>query len=532
MGFLAALLSFPILLFVAPPFVFLCLLKDALVGMLQKFFATISRASPNVSGDKEHPPVPLWGAFTGTVFGYFKYMGPSGGWVGYQVGNTARTSQVCGFDDGHGTVNLADRASAESVLAGNTCANDEHPINLAIASELFAGQVPNFTRHGDLAVRARAFLLEVIPQDPSTPRLAHAVAEMQKNIQTWATQNVSKPKLADLLNEAVLHFSTTLLLGAPLDTKLIFKVFPFPVSGLLYPKMPACLLGPIYQRAKSASAEIWKKMQASPNWPLIKEAADRHGLEYEAACGNVLIAATFNAFGLGNSLMNAFYVLPNLPEGGQELLRDDELLQSMAWELLRNNGPGENYICKEDRLIPTSAGVTHRVKKGTNLYFHMGHAQRDGYVWKDANEFRVDRFKPLPPATLKNPEGDLQPLPTICFGCPLGTMTDEAQHKRSHQCAFIHLAQPFLAQYIEMLVSNFVWQVKGYEAKAGTNGAYSFDYSATHVIKTSGDPGQDNTPRVKGGDTRLAFFNLRGSVGGEIALEVLSFGAKPLLDNQ
>lgn len=416
------------------------------------------------------------------------------------------------------------------ILAGNTCEKDRHPINLSIARALFSGQVPNFTRDGDVAVRSRMFLLQVIPQNPSSEQLDEALAAMKRNIQGWTSQDVKKTKLSDLLDTAILHFSSTLLLGESLDPALISKVFPFPVSGLKYPQFPAVLWGPLYQRAVSARDEIWQKMKASPNWPKIKTAAESSGIDDDAACGNMLVAMGFNAFGLGNSLMNAFYLLPNLPEGGLELLRDDELLQSMAWELLRNNGPGENYTTKEDTVIPTSAGVTHRIKAGTNCYFHMGQAQRDEFVWKDASQFRVDRFKPVPSASLMNPESGAEPLPTLAFGCPLGTVLDQAQHERSHQCAFIHLAQPFLARFVKFLASEFTFGVKGYQAKPGTHGNYSFDYSID-VIKSTGNPGEDNVPKVPGGDTYLAFFRVRGGAGGEVALS-LNSGGQPLLGNQ
>jgi len=510
------ILSAPLLLLFVPVFL-LKLLWNLVLGIFQKIYALVVRPDPNIVGD-DTSPVPIYGSYTGTIFGYFKYMGASwGGWTSYQQANDACGDQVCALDNGCPTVTVLDRASAEKILAGNTCEEDEHPINLTFDKTLFAGQVPNFTRHGDLAVRSRKFLLRIVPQDPSSPQLAEAVEAMRVHMQGWAMQDVSQQPLGNLINGAILTFSSTMLLGTPIGEQLITKVFPVPASGLDYPRVPNCLLGPVYQSALRGQKEILQRMKASPNWPKIKTAAENAGLDDDSACGNMLVAMTFNAFGLGNSLMNAFYFLPALPRQGQELLDDSELLESMAWELLRLNGPPESCTLKRDTDIPTSKGVMHRVKQGTSCYFHLGQVQRDETVWGSASQLRCDRFKPCPAPTLKDPDGDAQPLPTMGFGCPLGTITDKQQHETSHQCAFIHCAQPFIVRFLKMLVNDFTWQVAGFQPTQGTHGALSFDVSP-QVLKKTGNPSEDMTPAVPGGVTKLQCFFIRPgrmSIGGD-----------------
>merc|ERR1711879_684344 len=96
----------------------------------------------------------------------------------------------------------------------------------------------------------------------------------------------------------------------------------------------------------------------------------------------------------------------------------------------------------------------------------------------------------------------------------------------------IHCAQPFMVQFLKMLVSDFIWQVKGFEPKAGTSGPYSFDLSMA-VIKNTSNAAEDMTPQVPGGDTKLASFSLRSSGGQSVGAEgVRSCMANPLLEGQ
>ena len=70
--------------------------------------------------------------------------------------------------------------------------------------------------------------------------------------------------------------------------------------------------------------------------------------------------------GLGNSMLNMVY-LANLGENRPMLLRDEALMTSFCWELLRHNGPPLTFRLREDTVIPTSMqrGDTYRVRRGT-----------------------------------------------------------------------------------------------------------------------------------------------------------------------
>ena len=85
----------------------------------------------------------------------------------------------------------------------------------------------------------------------------------------------------------------------------------------------------------------------------------REVLTDEAVCGNILIAVTLKASALSNSLMMPFFVLPELLSSNPMLGQDDELLDSIAWECLRHNGPGlKKMLRRKNPLIPTAFNLT------------------------------------------------------------------------------------------------------------------------------------------------------------------------------
>lgn len=73
----------------------------------------------------------------------------------------------------------------------------------------------------------------------------------------------------------------------------------------------------------------------------------------------------FNAPGMSNSLLMSFAMLPLLPERGRCLLEDDVLLESMAWELLRHNGPAVSRVFEKPVEVQSSDGVKRRIPAGT-----------------------------------------------------------------------------------------------------------------------------------------------------------------------
>merc|ERR1712137_470751 len=197
----------------------------------------------------------------------------------------------------------------------------------------------------------------------------------------------------------------------------------------------------------------------------------------EQAIGNILCGISFNASGFISSLANAFIILDNLPVKGKALLQDEELLESIAWELLRHNGPGVSLDTEEDTTICTSEGIKHRVKKGTKLYTHLGYVQRDATVWANPDTFKADRFKPLPART----EAKKEVLPTVGFGCPLGRVDDEHQRTNCHQCIFTQLAQPYVFEYLKLLLNEFKWEIQGLELKMGSS-EFEFDFSPSQLL--------------------------------------------------
>ena len=70
-----------------------------------------------------------------------------------------------------------------------------------------------------------------------------------------------------------------------------------------------------------------------------KDESDGSYMSDDAACGNMLVALSFNAAGLSNSLLMPFFVLPELLKSNPNLGEDDDFLESFAWEMLRHNGP-------------------------------------------------------------------------------------------------------------------------------------------------------------------------------------------------
>lgn len=147
-------------------------------------------------------------------------------------------------------------------------------------------------------------------------------------------------------------------------------------------------------------------------------------------------------------MVNALLILPLFPEGGEELLRDEALLDSFVWELYRHNGPHLEKIAQSDVDIDSSAGENYRVKSKTHLFTILGLVQRDATLWKDPHVFKAERFL-----------SSSEPLPVAGWGCPIGEYENEDLFKQSHQCVFKKLAHPFLKEYVKIIIRDFSFRL-------------------------------------------------------------------------
>jgi hypothetical protein len=208
----------------------------------------------------------------------------------------------------------------------------------------------------------------------------------------------------------------------------------------------------------------------------------RQFLTDDAACGNILIWVSFNAAQLSNSLLMPFFVLPELLKSNPRLGSNDDLLDSMAWELLRHNGgPLKKRIRKkitrvssskgcplvpmsdlvDESLLTTSEHKEYSVPEGTTVFTHTGLLQRDRTYWEKPHTFMADRFMKYDDdeeggATFKSAD---EPFPTLGFGYPLQgrqvlTYEDDVV-QQSHGEVFGPLMQPFLKLYLKRLVNDF-----------------------------------------------------------------------------
>ena len=339
-------------------------------------------------------------------------------------------------------------------------------------------------------------------------RFTAAVDAMGQELKRWADMPSAKLQEIELeagIERVITAFSSHLFLGRTLDQDLVDDVFPVPGGLPVYPYFPAALLPP-FHRARRTSKHLFQQMQASPNWPMIDEARQRQGLTPTEACGNILVAMTFNASGLANSLLLPFFVLPLLPERGQCLAEDPSLLESTAWELLRMNGPPLKRKLSEDTDVTASNGTKRTIPAGTDCYTHLGMIQRDETLWSNPHQFKADRFSPLPARDLSLKEGASEPLPTLMMGLPLGTIDDDTIQQQSHGCIFSRLMQPLVKEWLSRIVNDFTFVL---ESNGGLKAPAASDPMAVELPPTLCRGGLkaslDMLPKVETG-TRFSAF--------------------------
>mmetsp|Transcript_97915 Transcript_97915/g.277131 ORF Transcript_97915/g.277131 Transcript_97915/m.277131 type:complete len:1076 (+) Transcript_97915:79-3306(+) len=515
----------------------LLLLPATLLGALASFAAAVARRtaaclcpcclpSPNAgrTGPGQRPaPVPRASPFIGDALGYFAFL--SRELAALRDASAKARSPVCTMNIGCPAVACLDQASTEAFMKGARVTEDTHPFLFEFHSDLFEGQKPNFCQKGEGALRVRRFLQSLTPVSEKDARFQEGLGAMEQMLQKWALVEVDG-RAGDLVQmdlekatlDVILAFTTTLFLGRTLDPDLLRPLgLDLQVPGATftphYPYIPRRLL-PCYWGAKAVMKDVWKQIKAAPRGPDIMARAREVGLAEDEACAALLIAMTFNAFGLCNSLVNALLVLQALPRGGQEVLEDEPLLDSLAWELLRHNGPQVTTVAPRDVEIPAGReGPRHRVRRGTVLYSHLAYAQRDAAVYSDPDTFKPDRFSPLPPRCLRHRSDEGQePLPTLGFGCPLGFIDDEEQRTSSHQCVFVHLAQPLVRHWVHTLARKFEWTVEETSLKRAASSPASavphFDYSISGLTGSGGTVSMVPKP-VKRAGYRLVVFQLR-----------------------
>merc|ERR1712203_202656 len=136
-----------------------------------------------------------------------------------------------------------------------------------------------------------------------------------------------------------------------------------------YPRFLPSWLVPAVWKGWRARVALQELVRATRNWPKVAAAAQQCGLTNEEACDALLTAIGFNPAGISNSMLNALFLLPCMPDCGRSLATDEAALNSFVWELLRFNGPTVSLKTISPSLaIRTTAGEQHAVKAGTILF--------------------------------------------------------------------------------------------------------------------------------------------------------------------
>ena len=471
------------------------------------------------------------GPYVGDIFGVLGLlanpgMGPGG------FANRWEHGEVYAGGVGRPCIFLMDSKSVNACgFEGVDCRKPGHHHNVAALKWPGDQDVakPNFMRSGPKGAAIRKFVRSQLPIDPDDPRFKAAMDVVARRVQTWADYPVEDLVHLDVVKEfrttLMRLFVTHLFLGECLDVTFVDKnVFPFPQILPWLPHIPHGLM-PAYWRMKRAKAAIHTFMRHSPRAADIAAGARAGGLTDEEAFEALLTASTFNAAGMGNSLVNLLLYLPHFAGRGA-MLKDDALLTSFSHELLRNNGPplawDMGFGAPGSTVVTTSAGKTYDVKNGTLVYTNLSTCNRDEKLYEDPHTFRADRFVPSadPARAARDAASGAEPLPSLTFGCALGRLGDAEYLERSHTCVFATLAPLFLKgvtrilleyEYaldhesdavVRPLVRADAPQLSGAARKGGC--PFAFDISPEHV-RGGGDVALDLTPKVD--RVRLQFFD-------------------------
>jgi hypothetical protein len=466
----------------------------------------------------QHSELKIDGPMVGDIFGFLSYT--FGGWTRFWFPRVERHQcPVFAVNVGVPGVACLDMASAECMFRNRDVLKDNFcPITLQYPFT-DEGLVANFFKSGPVARSIRNMFLALVPTSVHDEQFQRGIQVMKARMLVWTTFSPAELKVLTsdkVSTQLCTAFVSGMLFGQALDTQLISTIFPIPYILPQHP-MVSHYLFPQYYTALVARKELFAQAKNSPYWSKIMKIAQMEKLNEQVAFDALFVAITFNAYGLSNIIMNALYIISQLPDGGKGLLNDEACLDSFAWELIRNTGPAFAINLKNDATISTSNGQHFCVSKGTRLMTHLTLVNRDGAVYSDPHIFKMDRFNPLPPRDLTearprvNGKGMEEPLPLLTFGCPLGLADDKDAFYRSHQCVFRHMAQPCVKEIIKIFVQEFAWKfnekteqtmqqlhVPSSRADDIIGAHAAFNFHPDHMVGGS-NGAKDTTVRIDGG---------------------------------
>ncbi len=452
------------------PVVFVIIFAQIVWGLVLRFKTIFVKSKPDVislntsvnsnlsTNSKLHSilPVPSADNYLGDIIGYFKYVARGGpnslGKQSKLIGKTVFSTNI-----GAPVVVCSDHQSAEALFADVDNLTQSHFINLVSTRQ----SKPIFTTNGIQSQNARKFILSLLPPDENTDNFRFAMENISLKLEEWtklSETELNKLSLEVAVGELIYNFAGCLLLGSPLQQKLINKVFPIPNYLPRYPKIPVTLL-PSFYNMQSALNEMFEMSKQTDNWKKISTQASEADLTEREAFEQLFTAITFNAAGLSNSILNGILLTSLMPDHGKQLLDDDEHLTSFVWELLRHNGPTVMMPLMEDTMIKTAEGKHHNLRTGTMVLCSTSMAQRDASQWKDPSIFRSRRFVG---SSFNNVSGVSyeqlgEPLPTLGFGCPIHKSDRSKKVNNDHQCPFLPLAPVFLKAFLRLLINRYEW---------------------------------------------------------------------------
>ena len=413
---------------------------NIIAGAFKRIYAIIFGPVPHTRASKSK--CPMEGAYVGDIFGYFSFM-----FGGCKVLHHAKQKRGCVFATnlGEPVVCLFDERSVNAML------ENQNPST----TKFYAGTVKavdddknfNFYRSGQLAISVRQLLMRLIPISEDDEHFQKAMKALSDEMRLWTEGNILHDlDVFEAVHRLIIVFTSVLITGDRIDPDLAKDASPVPLLMPNYPQFPKRLL-PLYYGLQSSWGSMAAMVKESTRWSEIQKIAVEVGLSEEEAVNNVLIAITLNALGLSNSMVNALYLLNINSEWNQELVEDNDMLESFAWELLRHNGPP---LARKVDNVTTIAAPTGEleVKEGTILYSKLPLVMRDERLWKEPDTFKAERF-------LKQKDGSYEPKPILGMGCPLQHFHNGEVLKNSHTCLFLNLVVPFLKSYVRVLVNDF-----------------------------------------------------------------------------
>jgi cytochrome P450 len=447
---------------------FLCiicsLLGQCVIGAFQHFFAFFQSPSPSpdpspqrthgcsakitpgIDPLPEYEPIPFAKAYLGTIYGFFDSL--RGGIRFYELKETLN-SPVFATNDGSPVVMCLDYGSAKSMFPHRPLEKGR-PAILRIPAMIAS--------HGKAAIDHRHLLLTVLPQTETDPDYLRSFDEIRKEFRHWDDTDIYLDQtVTELCRSLITRFISSTMFGISIPPDLYIFAGASPLDTLAYPSFPQWL-APAYYKRQEAFRLILIQMKASPKWPLIEKTMSELGMTEEEVTFTLIGPIAVNSMGLTMALMQAILLLSSMNEmQHDELLSQTNLLESFCWECIRFVGLRLTFIIDEDTEIKTSTGHCHQVKKGTTLATSVPIVTRDDTIWKDPHMFKPDRFDQNEVASESVPKPE--PVPSISFGCPLGTMRDQEQQIKSRQCAFMPLAVPTLKRILRILLVECRWKL-------------------------------------------------------------------------